>query len=433
MSHNRIGCHTAYQHYQMFHGHGACCNSGPSSIFNVVYNTGHHCCGGSSWGGGFWGGIGMGIGMGVANLFGGMFGNMFGGMFGGGMGFGFPGFGGGFGGGWGNFWGGGSGVSGAGNSGNSGNNSSSKGCTDADDKLIKGFKKKLDKLKPADLEQAKELYTQIKAKKEKPEDSEHEIQNKLAYAQLLDELLAKAKENKWNLDGTVEAEDEVKEQVVVEAPQNTDVVNNTQEAEQPQVVEDLPKEGEITLGGKKINIDDIKSIDDLKGLTPLELAKIKPEDIVKILGQLGIKADSDLSGKAAKSYEVLLLIKEAKISVRVAQNTDTKTKTVKYHWVKGRIIEVNKDDTTGYVSYNVDCKECGCGEQGNIYKFTQTSDKNFKVEIATDKQGKKLFGPNIAYDNNKVTSVEYTISDDTKPMTRCGRRFTKDTSIKGNK
>ncbi len=87
----RVGCHTAYQHYEMFHGHKACCGDIPS-VFNVVYNTPHCRCGSSSWGGGFWGGIGMGFGMGFANLFSGILGNIFGG-----FGFGFPSFGGGWG------------------------------------------------------------------------------------------------------------------------------------------------------------------------------------------------------------------------------------------------------------------------------------------------------------------------------------------------
>ena len=87
-------CHSAFQHYEMFHGHGACHGGGNNygSIFNINYS----CNGGH---GNFWSGLGAGLGyglggwlMGGLNMLGGWLG--FGGMgFGGGWGMGMPMFG----------------------------------------------------------------------------------------------------------------------------------------------------------------------------------------------------------------------------------------------------------------------------------------------------------------------------------------------------
>lgn len=76
-------CHSAFQHYEMFHGHGACHGGGNNygSIFNITYNcSGRH--------GNFWSGLATGLGYGIGNWFmGGL--NMLGGWLGlGGMGFG---------------------------------------------------------------------------------------------------------------------------------------------------------------------------------------------------------------------------------------------------------------------------------------------------------------------------------------------------------
>lgn len=77
-------CHSAFQHYEMFHGHGACHGGGNNygSIFNINYNcSGRH--------GNFWTGLAGGLGYGIGSWFmGGL--NMLGGWLGlgGGMGFG---------------------------------------------------------------------------------------------------------------------------------------------------------------------------------------------------------------------------------------------------------------------------------------------------------------------------------------------------------
>ena len=70
-------CHSAFQHYEMFHGHGACHGGGNNygSIFNITYN-----CNGKH--GGFWSGLAGGLGYGIGSwLMGGL--NMVGGWLGG--------------------------------------------------------------------------------------------------------------------------------------------------------------------------------------------------------------------------------------------------------------------------------------------------------------------------------------------------------------
>lgn len=105
---SRIRCHSAFKHYEIFHGNKACCGGGSGNTSIFVNCKGHD--------GGFWGGFGLGLGNWFGNILGGFAGNLFGGFsgfggFGGGMGFGgmmgmggfgFPGMGGGSWGLWGN-------------------------------------------------------------------------------------------------------------------------------------------------------------------------------------------------------------------------------------------------------------------------------------------------------------------------------------------
>ena len=397
---NRIGCHTAYQHYEMFHGHKACgCGN---SVFNIVTNTGRGC--NCSSGGGFWSGIGMGFGMGFANLFSGLLGNIFGG-----FGFGFPSFGGG----WGDFGLGGHQLS-------SRNTNNTQGAENKDyEKLNKLFERK-NKLLGQEKPSVKDLETLLNdiVALEKNLDGNEDKKDKDYIKQLKFGLQDKINE----LKGTPDNDGKAK----VQQPAQT--VDNSQPEPKvvPQVVDNTPKEGEVTIGGKNIKIDDIKSLDDIKGLSPDDLKNISADNAKKILENLGIKEGSELSGKVAKSYEALLLLQKAGISVKVAKNIDTKTKTVDDPWIEGPIQDVRKNSQNGNVSYNVNCKNCGCGQQGNIYHLYQESENKFKVGI-------KEFGKNISYDDPKVSSVEYTITDENKAMVRDGRRFTKDISKKGNK
>lgn len=79
---SRIHCHSAFKHYEIFHGNKACCGGGSSNTSIFLNCKGH--------GGGFWSGFGMGLGNWFGNMLGGFASNLFGGF---GMG-GFGGFGG---------------------------------------------------------------------------------------------------------------------------------------------------------------------------------------------------------------------------------------------------------------------------------------------------------------------------------------------------
>ena len=219
---HRIKCHSAFQHYNMFHGHSTGGNN-YGSIFNInVYD------GGGCGGGGFWSGLGAGFGAGFGNMFGGFlssmfggFGNMFGGCFGGGFGMGglFGGFGnmfGGFGG-FGNMFGGGFGLGGmlgyglgntllgGGISGLFGGKNKKakksketketdkpetttvkdKKCEDKDGKKITDYIKEIRELKDTDTAKALKLYKELSKLAKNPEDTSHETDNKKSYEELL--------------------------------------------------------------------------------------------------------------------------------------------------------------------------------------------------------------------------------------------------------
>lgn len=197
---SRINCHSAFRHYEMFHGHGACCGGNSyGSVFNTTYNI---KCGGH---GGFWGGFGLGLGSFVGNLFGGFMGNM---GFGGGMGFGFPGFGFGFpnfgGGSW--FGGGNSSRVNDSNSskttncnckgcGNDNDKTNSKDNEDKDQAKLSDLIKKVNALKvdkttgkTVDSTDVEELRKELENLKETPIDDVNGTNNKDHYARLLDDL-----------------------------------------------------------------------------------------------------------------------------------------------------------------------------------------------------------------------------------------------------
>lgn len=255
---HRIGCHSAFKHYNMFHEH---CSGGNNygSIFNVnVYGNG---CGGGS----FWSGFGHGLGAGFGSLFGGFFGgfmsnifggfgNMFGGFNMGGM-FGgcFPGFGGMFGGAFGNFgnfgnfggnygnfdFGGNGGLSGlfggrkkkTGKSGNTktpddtNNDPASttagkaKECEDKDIAKHNELRESLNNLKAKPNPTSDEivtLYNEVKKLADKPLDDSHSAGNKKTY-----ELLLKNIEDAFNItkDGNGNATSAAKRQSVPSAPE----------------------------------------------------------------------------------------------------------------------------------------------------------------------------------------------------------------------
>ena len=237
----RVGCHSAYQHYEMFHGHKACCGDIPS-VFNVVYNTPHCRCGSSSWGGGFWGGIGMGLGMGVANFFSGMFGSVFN---------------------MSSWWSspslGGSNNSPLYNSDafwNSGKNkNNNSACTDKD---LDNINKLWDKVRNvADESTAKSLNTQIKGLIERPLDDTHKADNKTSYENLLKDLQRIADEKGWNLEGTPKAKEKAQP-----VPDN----------KPKQTTEVKPKEtvaaAAVPAADNKTKINGATTLDELLKLTP---------------------------------------------------------------------------------------------------------------------------------------------------------------------
>ncbi len=180
---SRINCHSAFQHYEMFHSRH-CGGGNYGSIFNTTYNIN---CGGHS--GGFWGGFGLGLGNAFGNIFGGMIGGFSYPMFGGGMfgGFGIP------------SWGGGWNLSGLfGNREKKADKSDEarkkevkvvyEACNDPDLKKINGFRDKVQELqKTPDTAKAEALKKEIKAAMENQDDT-HKAENTAAYQNLLEDL-----------------------------------------------------------------------------------------------------------------------------------------------------------------------------------------------------------------------------------------------------
>ena len=281
---SRINCHSAFRHYEMFHGHGACGGGSYGSIFNTTYNI---KCGGH---GGFWGGFGAGLGCFVGNLFGGFMGNMgFGGFgFGGGMGFGFPGFGFGF-----PNFGGGSWF-GGGNSSRVSNSHSSntttcncKCCKDGDDKtnskdnedkdqaklsdLIKKVNAlKVDKTtgKTVDPNDVAKLRKELEELKETPLDDVNGTNNKDHYARLLDEL-----NKNFPIDNTKDG---------------TPVQSQAPVQPQAPAVAEEPVQGNedtVTIDGKPVKLsnltpEQVKALNDKGALTQDQLAKLTDDQKV---------------------------------------------------------------------------------------------------------------------------------------------------------
>lgn len=70
---SRINCHSAFQHYEMFHSRGGdVINIGSNNT--SIFNVGGYSSFGNFGGGGFWGGFGLGLGNAVGSLFSGLFG-----------------------------------------------------------------------------------------------------------------------------------------------------------------------------------------------------------------------------------------------------------------------------------------------------------------------------------------------------------------------
>lgn len=271
---SRINCHSAFQHYEMFHSRH--CGGNYGSVFNTTYNIN---CGGHN--GGFWGGFGLGLGNAFGNIFGGMFG---GGMFGGGNmfgGFGFPMFGGGMFGGipsWNNSWN----LSGLfGNREKKADKSDEtdapkkevkvehEPCNDPDLKKINGFRDKVQELQKApDAAKAEALKKEIEEAM-KNQDDTHKAENTASYQNLLDDLNA------------LSSSKPVVTTPVVETPSTqTPLVDKSKEIDAADSFDKLPDYASLSDADKKNYLE--KCLELAKSLSPEDLqaqiAKL-PDDV----------------------------------------------------------------------------------------------------------------------------------------------------------
>ncbi len=271
---SRINCHSAFQHYEMFHSRH--CGGNYGSVFNTTYNIN---CGGHN--GGFWGGFGLGLGNAFGNIFGGMFG---GGMFGGGNmfgGFGFPMFGGGMFGGipsWNNSWN----LSGLfGNREKKADKSDEtdapkkevkvehEPCNDPDLKKINGFRDKVQELQKApDAAKAEALKKEIEEAM-KNQDDTHKAENTASYQNLLDDLNA------------LSSSKPVVTTPVLETPSTqTPLVDKAKEIDAADSFDKLPDYASLSDADKKKYLE--KCLELAKSLSPEDLqaqiAKL-PDDV----------------------------------------------------------------------------------------------------------------------------------------------------------
>lgn len=344
---SRINCHSAFKHYEMFHGNAACCGGKSyGSIFNTTYNIN---CGGHN--GGFWGGFGMGLGACFGNLFSGFMGNMgfggFGGLFGGGMGFGFPSFGGG------NWFGGGSSnrVSDSHSSnttscnckgcGNDNGKTNSKNNEDKDqarlkelDDEVRGFENNLkdginvDQTKLADVRKALELL------KNSPIDDINGETNKAHYARLLDDL----------------------NEAFPPKNTTTPVAAPTKQAPAVAAAPAQGNEDTVTINGQPVKLSDLTpaqiqalGVDQIKNLTA-DQAK----DLLKTLGLLTQDDSGNPGVKATTNYKALLLTEQSGLPLACGHNVKLDNVQGADAYINGTISDVTLDSTTNIITFVID-------------------------------------------------------------------------------
>ena len=257
----RINCHSAYKHYDMFHS-GGCGSGNYGSIFNTTYNIN---CGGSSSHGGFWSGLGLGFGNALAGLFGGIGMNGIG-MGGWGMGGMMPWFA--------SMGNTGISTSNSSTSGTSDTSGSNSGKIDKDNANIEKLNKNIEKLKgdksDKDIKNAKNIYKELQARKEKLLDNYQKIQNENAYENLLNKLKAKYPEcEKWgddndNDDATTPTTQTTPTAQGPAAPENTGVTQPQQVVQPADTRAEAAKkavDGAATLEDlAKVNYDDLDDV-----------------------------------------------------------------------------------------------------------------------------------------------------------------------------
>ena len=349
-------CHSAFVHYEMFHGHGACHGGGNNygSIFNINYNcNGRH--------GGFWSGLGAGLGYGIGGwLMGGL--NMLGGLFG----FGGMGFGGGLQMPWLN-WGGGS-------TGRYDDYSSRR--HDATSRSTeKVVEKPQDDSEYADINKVQDEVTKLLEKDSITQEEYNTIKGKI------DKLTHSNGNNDANNEDQIETlkgmlpslEKKIKQAADEDADADSDsdgIIGGTLGSEDPGEV----KDGTDPAG--PINYDGITGLtnDDKKTLNELGVR------VIKIQGKNGeINA---LSLPKAMSLDNLNKLKaiadKHNIPVAVANN---KTATLD-KWIAGKIDDIKLENNK--LSYTVNCDNYGELE----YKYTVTqkdaNSNDYKIDLHSD-------------------------------------------------
>ena len=326
-------CHSAFQHYEMFHGHGACHGGGNNygSIFNINYS----CNGGH---GNFWSGLGAGLGyglggwlMGGLNMLGGWLG--FGGMgFGGGWGMGMPMLG----------WGGGATTNNvtSNNTGRVRTRTIEKTLQDQDSTDITNLTIRVTDLEMKDgrtLDEIDSLLDEVTNYKQKDElDKDNNTNN-------INDLIRRLNDMKSKTPGG-------------EAPENDGVT--------------------ITINNITYTISDI-TIEDVKQWQEDDIEGLNENQAKQILVQIGYITDSDgiQVGKLSNIYPVLLLLAKSGVTVEVEYREKSYDK-----WIKGPISDVQITDD-GKLSYTVNAE----GVPGAIfegkYRFASQNTENTKYKV----------------------------------------------------
>ena len=347
-------CHSAFQHYEMFHGHGACHGGGNNygSIFNINYS----CNGGH---GNFWSGLGAGLGYGLGGwLMGGL--NMLGGW----LGFGGTGFGGGWGMGMPMLgWGGGATT----------NNVTSNNTGRVRTKTIE----KTDSEYSA-INDAREQLQKLQAKKDPVTDAE--IQ---ALKDQIAALTAKDGINDTENDDQIamlKADfEKFKAGITSDSSEDDTVVTETGDADDTGVVD---------IAG--INLDKVK---ELKDPQIDKLTKDQAIIILKKIGYITVEGDEQV-GKLSKIYPVLLLLAKSGVTVEVEYREKSSDK-----WIKGPISDVQIAED-GKLSYTVNAEGVPGATLEGKYRFASqnTDNTKYKVDEATDNKASITINTEIELD-----------------------------------
>lgn len=419
---NRFGCNcfygdSSFKRYNRAHG--------DTVIFNYNWGNNGHCCGGTAKTG-FWGGLGfgagLGLGTGLMNMLGGWlgFGNggfsmngLFGGM-------NFP-------------WGGasGGGFWGANNGWNNGWNSNRTTTTTSETTTPSRNRKADDAGKDGKLDIDNPKFATITAKIKELLGKTNVTQAEIdAVNKELDDALKntdgiqseKDKETYNNLKGILNTIKVGANNNGGQKPSITPVPTPTNHppvvAPEPTGKDEAPAPagktptpagktpatgtGEVIIGGKPININDLtpdaSGIAKIQGLTADELKNIPQAKAIEILEKLGFVGteNGQKIGKLSNNHKVLLLLMKSGLNVNVENRNASKDT-----WIKGPITRVAEKD--GVLSYDVDCAKTG--SYGAKYTFTATDNTNTKYTCKiADARGKKLNVDEnqvLIYDNNQ--------------------------------